>query len=221
MLNSLRRSISKTQLDVLPKMPAKLKHRIDPQTTHPLIWILAIICAIIAIAAIICGVVIFISYLVLHPRIPFVSVVYAHLDAFEYDADGFLQTALTVIIRAENDNLKAHAAFYGMAFVLSLHGTGLAQLQMPQPLDVNRNDTKDLLYRFHSRPTLLDRLQRDFVDLELKRDEVSFVLKGGGRARWRVGALGSAKFWCELDCELKFGRSNGTYVGHRCTSKAR
>uniref|UniRef100_A0A7N0TZC6 Late embryogenesis abundant protein LEA-2 subgroup domain-containing protein n=1 Tax=Kalanchoe fedtschenkoi TaxID=63787 RepID=A0A7N0TZC6_KALFE len=201
-------------------MPVKLKHRIDPQTTNPLIWILATICAIIAIAVIISGIAIVVSYLVIHPRIPFISVAYAHLDAFEYDAYGFLQTALTIVIRAENGNRNAHATFYDLDFVLSLHGYGIVELQT-HPFDVRRNDSLDLPFNFRANPIPLDRLHREYVDLELKRSEMSFVLKGGGRARWKVGQLGSVKFWCELDCELKFHWPNGTYFGHRCTSKAR
>ncbi|CAM8990182.1 hypothetical protein QQ045_007114 [Rhodiola kirilowii] len=202
-------------------MPVKLKHRIDPQTTHPIIWIIATLCAIIAVAVIIGGVVIFVGYLVIHPRIPFVSVVYAHLDSFEYDAYGLLQTALTIVIRAENDNLKAHSTFYDMGFVLSLHGLSIVQLHT-NPFDVKKNDTQDLVYKFQSDPIPLDPEQRDYVDLELKRNEMRFMLKGGGRSRWKVGPLGSVKFWCELDCELKFSRSNGTYMRRqRCSSKAK
>ena len=53
-------------------------------STSPFIWCLAIICAIISVAVIIGGIAVFAGYMVIHPRVPILSVEYAHLDLLKY-----------------------------------------------------------------------------------------------------------------------------------------
>nr|AAV68887.1 hypothetical protein AT5G45320 [Arabidopsis thaliana] len=52
--------------------------------TSPFIWCAAIICAIISIVVIVGGIIVFVGYLVIHPRVPIISVADAHLDFLKY-----------------------------------------------------------------------------------------------------------------------------------------
>ncbi|XP_050234105.1 NDR1/HIN1-like protein 12 [Mercurialis annua] len=198
----------------------KLKKHHDPQKTSLFWWLVAILCSILTIAVIIVGIIVFVGYLVIHPRIPIISVVNAHLDHFQYDLAGILVTQVTIIVRSENDNTKAHASFSGMNLTLFFDGIAIAHL-VAGAYEVRKNDTKDFNYVATSTPIPLDPSQMKDIDVFLNEDEVRFDLKGNARARWRVGPLGSVRFQCHLNCQLKFHISNGTYIPKRCTSKAK
>ncbi|KAJ0054457.1 hypothetical protein Pint_02637 [Pistacia integerrima] len=189
--------------------------------THPLIWFGAIICTIIAIAVIVVGIVVFIGYLVLHPRVPVMSVMDAHLDLFQYDLAGLLETQITIILNMKNGNQRAHASFSDTSLILSFDGLEIAKL-VALPFDVSKNSSLNFHYVVQSNPIPLDPNLQELVDVSLKKDDVKFGLKGSSRARWRVGPLGSVKFWCHLDCQLRFHILNGSYVpSSRCSSKAK
>lgn len=198
-------------------MPRKL--RITPQRTHPLVWVAAIICSIVAIAVIISGIAVFIGYIIIHPRVPFISVTSASLDKFNLDYVGLLETQISIDVRAENDNAKAHASFSDVSFILSLHGLEMAKL-VNNPFDVEKNSSIVFHYVVESSPIPLDSELVDYVQLSMKRNQIIFNLKGNARARWRVGLLGSVKFRCHLDCNLQF-HLNGSYTSSRCNSKSR
>ncbi|GAV90721.1 hypothetical protein CFOL_v3_34125 [Cephalotus follicularis] len=92
------------------------------RTTHPLIWCAALICTVISVAVIITGMVVFVGYLVIHPRVPVIGVVDAHLDDISYTEAGLLEIQIVIKIRAENDNEKAHASFSDTSFTLIFDG---------------------------------------------------------------------------------------------------
>ncbi|KAL5550045.1 hypothetical protein UlMin_000221 [Ulmus minor] len=200
-------------------MPIKLRN--DPEKpTNPLIWCGAVICTIIAIAVIITGIVVFIGYLVLHPSVPVISVASAHLDHFSNDQAGLLETQLTINIKAENDNAKAHASFSKTQFVLSFQGIPIARLVVGS-FNVPKNDSVEFHYEVASSSIPLNSEEMKQVDLALKQDLIVFDLKGNSRARWRVGLLKTVKFWCHLDCQLKFHPFNGSYMNSKCTSRVK
>lgn len=199
--------------------PKRFLH--DPRKpTNPLIWGLAIICTVISVAVIIVGIVLFVGYLVIHPRVPFISVTAAHLDNIRYDQDGLLETQVTIDILAENDNARAHSSFSDTSFILSFGGLKIAKL-VAEPFDVDKNSSTHFNYLVQSSQIPLDRPRMEEVDLSLKRDLITFDLKGMSRARWKVGRFGSAKFVCHLDCQLRFKPSNGTYLRSHCSSKSK
>ncbi|GAB2272878.1 hypothetical protein Dimus_007694 [Dionaea muscipula] len=195
---------------------------IGPQRKpHPaLIWCAAIICTIFTVIVIITGIIVFIGYLVIRPSVPFVRVPSAHLDTFSFDEEGVLSTGFTIVVRAENDNIKARASFSDFKFTLSFDGLDIARLEA-LPFDVGTNNSLDLKFVFESSPIALDSEQIGAADLSLKRNMIEFALKGSSRARWRVGPLGSVKFWCHLNCQLLF-QTNGniTSMSH-CSSKSK
>ncbi|KAL6180880.1 hypothetical protein ACLB2K_047539 [Fragaria x ananassa] len=200
-------------------MPGKLIH--GPQRgTHPLVWLAAIICTIVSIAVIIAGIVVFAGYMVIHPRVPFIKVTQAHLDKFHNDPTSLLETAITIVVRAENDNTKAHASFSDLSFTLSFQGLKIARL-VANPFDVRKNYSVDFNYMVESSSIPLSSEQVDQVDSSLKRDRISFDLKGNVRARWRVGLLGSVRFWGHLNCRLNFHPLNGSYIYSPCSSRAK
>ncbi|KAL6985566.1 hypothetical protein U1Q18_018942 [Sarracenia purpurea var. burkii] len=120
----------------------------------------------------------------------------------------------------ENDNAKAHASFYDAGFVLGFHGTEIAKLVAP-PFDVSNNSSLELSYTVKSSSIPLDPEQMVLVDASLKQNLVTFDLHGAARTRWRVGILGSVKFWLHLDCELPFVPSTSNSTGSHCSSKSK
>ncbi|KAF3449242.1 hypothetical protein FNV43_RR09970 [Rhamnella rubrinervis] len=188
--------------------------------THPLIWLAAVICTVIALAVIIVGIVVFVGYLVSHPRVPVITVFDAHLDKFSTDMAGLLETQVTIQVKAENDNSKANASFSDTRFTLSFQGITIAQL-VADPFEVKKNDSLQFYYVVPSSSIPLDPQQMEEVDLALKQDVIMFDFKGEARARWRVWLLGSLKFWCHLNCQLKFHPLNGTYMNAPCSSRAK
>ncbi|XP_027362508.1 uncharacterized protein LOC113870107 [Abrus precatorius] len=193
----------------------------DNGNTHIIIWLAAILCTIIAIGVVIAGIVVFVGYVVIHPRIPTITITDAHLDLLSNDYSGSLQTQLRIFVVAQNGNAKAHATFSDIGFNLSYQGQGIAKMVAP-PFEVPKNNSKTLNYMVQSSPIPLTPDQMEEVSESWKRDIIGFDIKGGARTRWRVGPLGSLKFWCSLDCTLKFHPSNGSYIhSRRCTSESK
>ncbi|CAH8390295.1 unnamed protein product [Eruca vesicaria subsp. sativa] len=187
-------------------------------STSPFIWCLAIICAIISVAVIIGGIVIFAGYMVIHPRVPILSVQYAHLDLFKYDIVGVMQTQITIVIKAENDNGKAHALFDETNFKLSYEGRTIAYLRQAE-FEVDKHKSLSSHYVVQSYPIPLSPTMMQATDYAVKQDVITFELKGGSKARWRVGPIGSVKFECNLSCELRFRPSDHNYIQQSlCTS---
>lgn len=201
--------------------PTKKRHLHDPRKpTNPLIWAAAIICAVISVVVIVVGIIVFVGYMAIHPRVPFISVTSAHLDNIQYDQAGLLEAQVTITLTAENDNAKAHSSFSDTGFILSFEGLQIAKL-VAGPFDVRKNSSTHFNYVVQSSRIPLDPNRMEEVDMSLKRDQITFHLKGSSRARWRVGLLGSVKFVCGLNCQLRFRPSNGTYIRSRCTSKSK
>lgn len=200
-------------------MPKKLIHGPEKRT-HPLVWCLAILCTVVAIAVIITGIIVFVGYLVIHPSVPVISVVSAHLDKIQNDLAGLLEAQLTIVVKAENDNAKAHASFSDTNFVLSFQGISIARL-VADPFEVAKNGSVEFPYKVESSSIPLSPEEMQQVDMALKQDQITFDLKGSSRARWRVGLLGSVKFWCHLNCQLKFHPLTGIYMNSPCTSRAK
>ncbi|CAN8246030.1 unnamed protein product [Cochlearia groenlandica] len=185
--------------------------------TSPFIWCAAIICSLITIAVIFGGIVIFVGYMVIHPRVPIISVADAHLDFLKYDVVGVLQMQITVGIRIENDNAKAHALFDDTKFILSYEDKPIAIL-VASEFEVDKERSLLLQYLVQSYPIPLNPTLMETVDYAIKQDVITFELKGGSKTRWRVGPLGSVKFECNLRCDLRFKPSDHSYIHSPCTS---
>ncbi|KAK9095709.1 hypothetical protein Scep_027178 [Stephania cephalantha] len=213
--------LERTQVEAVREQNNKQKPMYSPSShTNPLIWLGAIICTMIALAVIITGLVIFVGYMILRPRIPSVSVVYAHEDNLNFDQVGQMDVQISMVIRAENDNEKVHAHFSDGSFTLYFGGLQIAELRMGS-LDVPRNSSYDIPYAIRSDSIPLDSEAMNDVDISIKRDKISFLLKGAVRTRWRVGVLRSIKFWSQLSCQLVFFPSNGTSRHSSCSSSSR
>ncbi|KAB2017744.1 hypothetical protein ES319_D08G184000v1 [Gossypium barbadense] len=190
------------------------------RATNPLVWCGAIICTIFTIAVSLGGIVTFIGYLVIHPRVPYVSVMDAHLDHIQIYYEGILEIQVTILIRAQNGNEKTHASFSDSSYSLSLNREVVAQLVAP-PFEVGKNSSVDFNYVVPSSPIPLRPDQVEDVDTGLKKDLIIFDLKGSSRVRWRIGSLGSVRYLCRLDRQLRFHPLNGTYIPSRYSSKAK
>ena len=188
--------------------------------THPLVWLVAILCTFFAIAVIFAGVAAFIGYILIHPRIPTLSVSSGHLNFLRNDLAGLLQVRVTIVVRAQNGNGQAHASFSDLFFRLSYQGQALAVLRSDQ-FDVAKNSSSDLNYVVDSSSIPLTPVQMAEVTNSWQRNVIGFDLKGSARTQWRIGRLGSMKYYCHLECMLKFHPLNGSYIPSRCTTEAK
>ncbi|XP_058103752.1 uncharacterized protein LOC131247856 [Magnolia sinica] len=191
---------------------------ITQRHTHPLIWLAAIFCTVVAIAVIIAGVVIFVGYLAIRPKLPYISITYAHLDRLDYDQTGQFSTQITLEITATDENTKAHARFSALNFLLRFHQVAIAELRAEE-FDVVKNSTLKLEYVIQSSSIPLEPRAQDEMETSLRQDKISFQLKGETRTRWNVGPVRSVKFWTHLSCQLDFIPSNGSSISPLCSSK--
>lgn len=199
----------------------KLRPRVGPRNhTNPLIWCASIICAIIAVVVIIAGIVVFVGYVTIKPKVPQISVPRANLDTIYFDQSGLLTVQVTIIVKAENDNQKAFASFYDTNFALSFRGQKISYLVAP-PFDVKANHSLELNYVSQSTPIPLNADEADAVNVSLNRGVIEFELKGKTRTRWRVWLLGSLKFWLDLDCQLHLPVDKSTIYPPRCSSRTK
>lgn len=176
---------------------------------------------IVAVAVITIGIFVLISYLVIHPKTPSISVSYANLDKFDYDQSGNLDVQLTVVVKAKNENVKAHASFYGLGLILGFHGLELAKL-VNEPFDVKKNSSVEFHYVVESIRVPLRGLQQSYVQSSLRKRMISLELKGKAKTRWRVWIVGAVRFTLHIDCDLKFFVPNGSFsAGSSCSSKTR
>ncbi|KAH7692926.1 hypothetical protein IHE45_01G098000 [Dioscorea alata] len=146
-------------------MPRSI-HR-NRQRTSPLAWMVAIVCAILAIAVIITGIVISTIYVIYRPKMPRLKVAYAHLNKLDYDQSGLLDTEIMITIVAENNNTKANASFSETRFILRFHGIKIAELRA-DPFDVPKNSSFPLNYDVASSPIPLDQGAMEAMDNALK-----------------------------------------------------
>lgn len=128
-----------------------------------------------------------------------------------------MQTQLTILIRAENDNAKAHALFDKTEFKLIYEGKTIAYLRQDE-FEVDKERSVLSNYLVQSYPIPLNPTMMQAIDFAIKQDVITFELKGGSKARWRVGPLGSVRFECNLSCELRFRPSDHSYISSPCTS---
>lgn len=192
---------------------------VGPQKrTNSIIWFMAIICAILAVAVIIAGIIFFVGYLVVRPKEPRISVASAQLDTLYFDQTSLLTVQVSVVIKAENDNAKVHSSFYDMSLLLSFLGVKMAYL-VAEPFDVKANSSVEFNYVPQSSPIPLNPDDAEGVSMSLRQRIITFDLKGKAKTRWRVGPIGSVKNWLHLECKLRLP-INGTKIFPRCSSRS-
>lgn len=123
------------------------------------------------------------------------------------------------MVRAENDNAKARASFYDMSFALSFRGQKIAFL-VADPFDVPANRSIELNYVSQSTPIPLNPEQAEVVGASMRQGVMGFELQGATRTRWRVGLVGSVKFWLHLNCHLQLPIDRTT-IYPRCSSRSK
>ncbi|KAL3844384.1 hypothetical protein ACJIZ3_001787 [Penstemon smallii] len=187
--------------------------------TSPFIWCAAIICAVLAVVVTITGIVVSLGYLTMRPKVPQIRVTSAQLNTIYFDQTSLLTVQVSVVIRAENGNAKARANFYEMSFGLTFISGQRIAILVAEPFVVNANSSVDFNYVYQSPPIPLDPEEAEAVSLSLRQNVINFELKGTTRTRWRVGLIGSIKFWLHLDCQLMLP-VDGTRIFPRCSSRS-
>lgn len=195
--------------------------RLGPHNhTHPLIWCVSIICAILTVLVIIGGIAIFIGYVTIRPKVPQVSVTKAQLDNIYFDEANLMMVQATIVIKAENDNTKAHARFYDTFYTLSFRTQKIAYL-MADPFDVRPNQSLELNFVAQSQSIPLNTEEAEAVNLSLDRQVVDLDLRGTSRTRWKIWLVGSVKFVLHLDCQLHLPVNRTTIYPPACTSRTK
>ncbi|XP_058086531.1 uncharacterized protein LOC131233759 [Magnolia sinica] len=145
------------------------------------------------------------------PKVPDMKVTYSRLDMLNYDRYGVFSTQITLYVTAINENAKARATFSDISFVLRFDGVPVAELRA-EPFEIPRNSTKTLPYVVQSSSIPLEGNAAEEIDASLKRDKITFHLKGGSRVTWNIGPVGPFKFRTHLFCKLDFFPTNGSSV---------
>lgn len=130
-----------------------------------------------------------------------------------------MQTQLTIAIRAVNNNVKTHALFDKTEFSLIYEGKTIANLTQDE-FEVDKKSSVLYNYLVKAYPIQLNQRMMRVIDFAYKEDVITFALKGGSKARWRVGPLGWVQFRCNLSCGLRFRPSDQSYLASACTSAA-
>ncbi|KAA8521057.1 hypothetical protein F0562_011790 [Nyssa sinensis] len=169
---------------------------------------------------VITGIVLFVGYLVVRPKLPSISITAAHLDRFYYDQASVLTTQLTIVVKFKNDNTKAHVSFSKAAFILGFHGVEIAELAS-EPFEVKKNSSVEFNYQVESTPIPLEPQIGDIADRSIKNNSIMFNLKGTARTGWRViEVVRSVKFWLHLNCDLRFSL-DGNIRDLHCSNKSK
>ncbi|KAH0733997.1 hypothetical protein KY285_009704 [Solanum tuberosum] len=187
--------------------------------TNPLIWCVALLCTFITLAVIITGIIVFIGFIIVRPKVPQMSVTSANIDTFAYDMSNLLSIKVSIVINAENDNVKAHATFYETIYTLYFHDVKVAYLRA-DPFDVPKNSSIPLYYPVESTSIALTPQEGANAEVALNQRLVGLDLKGSSRTRWRLGVVGSVKFWLHLNCKLKLPL-DGSTIYPKCSTKSR
>ncbi|KAH0708358.1 hypothetical protein KY284_009785 [Solanum tuberosum] len=187
--------------------------------TNPLIWCVALLCTFITLAVIITGLIVFIGFIIVRPKVPQMSVTSANIDTFAYDMSNLLSIKVSIVINAENDNVKAHATFYETIYTLYFHDVKVAYLRA-DPFDVPKNSTIPLYYPVESTSITLTPQEGANAEVALNQRLVVLDLKGSSRTRWRLGLVGSVKFWLHLNCKLKLPL-DGRTIYPKCSTKSK
>ncbi|XP_042038693.1 NDR1/HIN1-like protein 12 [Salvia splendens] len=163
------------------------------------------------------GVVIFIGYVTLRPKVPQVSVTRAQMDTIYFDQSSLMMLHATIVIKAENDNTRAHARFYDMSYTLSFRSQKIAIL-MADPFDVSPNRSLELNFVVPSQSIPLNPEEAEAINWSLGRKVVDLDLRGRSRTRWKVWLIGSIKYVMRLDCQLRLPVDQTTIYPH-CVSR--
>ncbi|CAH1453324.1 unnamed protein product [Lactuca virosa] len=185
--------------------------------TNLLVWCFAFICAILAVIVIIAGIIVFIGYLAIRPKVPLLYVNAARLDDVIYNQASVLAVRLTVDIKAENHNQKAHVSFYNTRLTLQYHGLSIALL-VADPFEVKKNTSEEFYYVVESSPIPLGKQEQLLTQQALQKGLFPFFLKGNSRTRWRIGSLGSVKFWLHINCHMWLPTNSSVVFPHCSTS---
>ncbi|XP_047970692.1 NDR1/HIN1-like protein 12 isoform X2 [Salvia hispanica] len=163
------------------------------------------------------GVVIFIGYATLRPKVPQVSVTRAQMDTIYFDQSTLMMLHATIVIKAENDNTRARARFYDMSYTLSFRSQKIAIL-MADPFDVSPNRSLELNFVVPSQSIPLNPEEVEAINWSLNRNVVDLDLRGMSRTRWKVWLIGSIKYVLRLDCRLHLPVDQTTIYPH-CVSR--
>nr|VVV80782.1 unnamed protein product [Nymphaea colorata] len=198
------------------------KPRDAGQRTSPFIWLIAIICSIIAAAVIVAGIVILFVYIVMHPKVPTMNITYAHLDRLDYSQYQQLGVQMSIILAAENENSKAKVSFSELDLSLKCHGAMVARLEADR-FEVSPNSTNQLKYFVPSTPVPLDDATAGEIEGELRNSLITFTVDGQARTSWTLGAIHSLRYYTRLSCQLQLflPAINGSSKSLACRSKIR
>jgi hypothetical protein len=186
-----------------------------------LVWVLVILCTLLAIAVIVAGATVFAVYLLYKPKMPYLLVSDARLERLEYGQSGTildLQLALTIL--AENTNSKTDATFSGVNLAVGFHGADVAFLRAGT-FAVARRSAVPLRYQILSVGRQLSPEGMQYMDGALKAGVVPLDLFGKARTTWKVGIFASLQFWTRISCRFLFNYpGNGTAMPLDCRSKS-
>ncbi|CAN6486298.1 unnamed protein product [Victoria cruziana] len=202
--------------------PQRMPKLHEDKRTSPFIWLIAIICSMIAAAVIIAGVIILFVYVVFKPKVPVLNITYVHLDRLDYSQNQQLGVQMSLVLDAENGNSKAKVTFSDLSMSLNCQGVTIAKLAASR-FEVPPNSTNQLRYLVPSSPIPVEDSIAEEIGGELRNNLISFTVDGHARTSWSVGAFHSLRYYTYLSCNLQLflPAINGSSKLLTCRTKIR
>ncbi|KAL3827961.1 hypothetical protein ACJIZ3_016763 [Penstemon smallii] len=186
--------------------------------THPLFKCVVMIASLLAILVIIAGIVVCIGYKTMKPKVPEIIVTRAELDAVDFNHSNLLLTIkVSLVMTAENANLKSRVSFYDTSFSLNFNGHRIAKWAI-EPFGINANSSVIVNYISQPRTIHLNAVEGEDLDRSMELNMISVDLKGNSKTRWRLGQFGPIKFGVHLNCQLLLP-VDSTTIFPNCSSR--
>ncbi|CAM0909817.1 unnamed protein product [Alopecurus aequalis] len=197
----------------------------DEQRSSGWVWLVVVLCTLLAIGVIVAGATVFAVYLIYKPKMPYMVVTDAHLGRLVYTPDdGVIRDIqVSIGVLARNTNSKADASFSNFDIAVEFHGIALALLRARQ-FTVARESSVPLPYDVVSGGARLDAAGMRAMEGAIRTGAVPLDVYGKARTRWRMGIFLKVQFWTRISCRLYFNfPGNGTawpIDRHTCRSRS-
>ncbi|KAL3827966.1 hypothetical protein ACJIZ3_016768 [Penstemon smallii] len=170
--------------------------------THPFYKCVVIIASLLATLVIIASIVVCIGYNTMKPKVPQIIVTRAKLDSIDFNKSNLLLTLkVSLVMTAENANLKSRVSFYDTSFGLNFNGHRITMWAI-EPFGINANSSVVINYTSQPMDIHLNAGEDEYFVGSIEVSTISVELKGNTKTRWRLGKLGPIKFRVHLNCQL-------------------
>lgn len=191
----------------------------QPRPTKPLMWLIAIFCAVLWVLVFLAGLIILIVYLMFRPKSPWFDISNASLNAAYVDVGDHLNADFTLLVNFTNPNDKVTVDF--SYIVLNLyHGNTLIATHSVFPFTAARFQTRIGNVHMVSSQVRLHHDSSQQLKKQIERNQVVFTIKSAFRVRPNLGSFLGYSYWLYGKCTIVLTRPpRGILLGRKCVTK--